>query len=93
MPHLVRLLAATCVLAFLTAALGCSDAGKKIVVPPPIAEFDATPTEGGAPLVVQFQDLSQRAVAWEWDFNNDGIVDSTEQHPSHTFLANGPPTR
>jgi PKD repeat protein len=27
--------------------------------------------------------------AWQWDFDNDGNVDSTEQNPVHTFVLAG----
>jgi PKD repeat protein len=30
---------------------------------------------------VQFTDLSKNAVAWSWDFDNDGMKDSTKQNP------------
>ena len=34
----------------------------------------------------RFTDLTtNNANSWEWDFNGDGIVDSNEQNPSHTY--------
>ncbi|NIJ45551.1 PKD repeat protein [Wenyingzhuangia heitensis] len=36
-------------------------------------------------LTVQFTDASTGATSWAWDFNNDGITDSTLQNPSYTF--------
>lgn len=52
----------------------------------PTANFSANVTTGTAPLVVQFSDLSTNApTAWSWDFENDGTVDSTEQHPVCIF--------
>ena len=54
----------------------------------PKANFTANVTSGFAPLTVQFNDLSQSydgIIAWEWDFNGDGIVDSNEQNPTHTY--------
>ncbi len=27
--------------------------------------------------------------AWAWDFNNDGIIDSTQQNPTYTYTQNG----
>ncbi|MFC2058153.1 DNRLRE domain-containing protein [Chloroflexota bacterium] len=58
--------------------------------PPPAAEFTATPTSGVTPLDVQFTDQSTGNVtSWEWDFDNNGVVDSTEQNPLHTYAAGG----
>ena len=54
----------------------------------PVANFTATPTEGNAPLAVQFNDTSENApTAWAWDFG-DGAT-STEQHPIHTYKSPG----
>jgi len=51
-----------------------------------VAEFTATPTSGLPPLAVQFTDQSVGDItAWEWDFDNDGTVDSTAPNPSHTY--------
>lgn len=56
----------------------------------PEADFSATPTSGPAPLEVSFSDESNGDVTeWEWDFNDDGIVDSTEQNPTFTYEATG----
>jgi len=59
----------------------------------PTAAFSAVPTTGPAPLDVQFSDESTPGslpiTSWEWDFNNDGVVDSTEQHPQATFEDTG----
>jgi PKD repeat protein len=53
---------------------------------PPVANFNADPTSGAAPLMVQFTDESTGVVTgWAWDFNNDGHIDSTIQNPSHTY--------
>jgi len=59
--------------------------------PVPInVQFAATPTSGTAPLPVQFTDTSTGSIsAWQWDFNNDGIVDSTLQHPKYTYTKAG----
>ncbi len=57
------------------------------------ANFSATPTFGVAPLSVQFNDIStyisNPITTWEWDFENDGIIDSYEQNPSYTYLYQG----
>ena len=53
---------------------------------PPVADFTATPMSGSAPLTVQFSDASTGNVAgWAWDFNNDGIIDSTDRNASNTY--------
>ncbi|MDA0372421.1 MAG: PKD domain-containing protein [Planctomycetota bacterium] len=56
--------------------------------------FSATPTSGSSPLTVQFTDTSYTSdpggiLNWAWDFDNDGNVDSTQQNPSHTYIAGG----
>ena len=50
----------------------------------PIADFEASVTEGGMPLKVQFTDLTQNSPnSWNWDFG-DGET-SSEQNPTHTY--------
>ena len=52
----------------------------------PDAAFLATPTSGSAPLTVNFTDTSTNTpTGWAWDFENDGTIDSTQQHPSHAY--------
>jgi PKD repeat protein len=61
-----------------------------IVVDPISVDFTATPTTGAAPLAVQFTDTSTgNPVAWQWDFDNDGTIDSTAQNPAHTYVNPG----
>ncbi|MCU0866124.1 MAG: SUMF1/EgtB/PvdO family nonheme iron enzyme [Planctomycetes bacterium] len=55
----------------------------------PIASFTAAPTSGAAPLAVQFTNTSASSTSWQWDFQNDGVVDSTQQNPSFTYTAPG----
>lgn len=56
----------------------------------PTAAFTADKTSGTVPLTVQFTDQStNEPTAWEWDFNNDGTVDSTVQNPSYEYSAVG----
>jgi PKD repeat protein len=58
--------------------------------PAPVADFSATPTSGTAPLAVSFTDASTNApTSWAWDFQNDGVTDSTAQNPSFTYVAAG----
>lgn len=69
---------------------------------PVTAAFTATPTSGTAPLTVQFTDQSTtsgagkgigpRATAitsWRWDFDNDGVIDSDDQNPTHMYTSAG----
>lgn len=52
--------------------------------------FTASPRYGKKPLVVDFYDSSEGPVTqWFWDFENDGIFDSTERNPTHTYTENG----
>ena len=53
----------------------------------PIANFTADVTSGLAPLSVQFNDSSENATAWSWNFG-DGQT-STAQNPSHTYNSPG----
>ncbi len=56
---------------------------------PATVSFTATPTYGVGPLTVSFtgsgNSLEGAIVSWAWDFNNDGIIDSTLQNPSAVF--------
>ncbi len=55
-----------------------------------IADFEADLTTGQAPLTVQFTDLSiGNPTSWDWDFDNDGTVDSNEQDPEWTYEEEG----
>lgn len=38
---------------------------------------------------VHFTDLSNDAETWEWDFDNNGIIDSYEQNPTHIYQDTG----
>jgi PKD repeat protein len=54
----------------------------------PIADFEAVPTSGMAPLTVQFTDLSiGDPDRWLWDFGDNNK--SEEQNPSHVFVNPG----
>ncbi len=62
-----------------------------VLVPSIQAGFTASLVAGVAPMDVQFTDSSQgpAITAWAWDFENDGIVDSTERNPWHTYPSVG----
>lgn len=56
--------------------------------------FSGTPTLGTSlPHIVTFTDLSCTTdpliTAWAWDFDNDGITDSTAQNPAYAYTAGG----
>ena len=69
------------------------DYSERLVAPPeaPVAGFKADPLSGTSPLEVQFTDQSTGAspLAYAWDFNNDGTVDSTLQSPKITLTDEG----
>ncbi len=53
----------------------------------PVANFTANVTAGTVPLSVNFTDTSTgtEISSWNWDFNNDGTVDSTIQNPEYIY--------
>jgi len=57
------------------------------------ADFFVNVHQGNAPLSAQFTDnsivISTNIASWAWDFNNDGIIDSTIQNPSHSYTSPG----
>ena len=61
----------------------------------PQAVMNATPTNGIAPLAVQFSSEGSRdpdpgdSIRFAWDFDGNGTVDSTDPNPSHTYTSNG----
>ncbi len=55
----------------------------------PFANFSTNVTQNLAPLAVQFTDLSQNAVAWNWDFDNNGRSNSTSQNPVYVYTNPG----
>lgn len=59
----------------------------------PIADFSFDPVEGYAPLEVIFTDESQPGsypiTSWEWDFDDNGVIDSYEQNPTYTYTEVG----
>ncbi|MBK9356288.1 MAG: S8 family serine peptidase [Bacteroidales bacterium] len=55
-----------------------------------LANFIADKKAGGVPMNVNFTDYSlpdasHPILTWQWDFNNDGIIDSYVQNPSWTY--------
>jgi PKD repeat protein len=65
--------------------------GFEITPPPPVPDFEATPTQGTAPLTVQFTDLSSNSpFLWAWNFG-DGTttVGFDQKNPIHTYQSPG----
>jgi len=57
---------------------------------PLIARLSSDVTGGVEPLAVAFADASSGEVsAWAWDFDSDGVIDSTAQNPTHTYPSAG----
>ena len=58
----------------------------------PLADFDYNQPDYYQ-LEIHFIDLSTPGVnpitIWEWDFNDDEIIDSYDQNPNYTFTTNG----
>ncbi|MPM72371.1 hypothetical protein SDC9_119345 [bioreactor metagenome] len=55
----------------------------------PEAGFTSNITSWVSPLTVKFTDLSNGAFSWKWDFNGDGVIDSTIQNPVYTYSSYG----
>jgi len=53
---------------------------------PLVANFSTAETDSIAPLTVQFSNYSIGDIqSYEWDFDNDGTIDSYEEEPSYTY--------
>jgi len=59
----------------------------------PYADFTSDITSGNLPLQVNFIDMSIPGYSdieeWNWDFQNDGIIDSYEQNPTFIYYESG----
>lgn len=61
----------------------------------PIADFSASILSGNPPLTVNFVDQSRSAcgsgapVSWRWDFDNTGVIGSTNQNPTNIYMLVG----
>ena len=67
----------------LSTLVGCGTAAPQV-------NFSARPLNGHPPLDVQFTDKSTGNISsWEWDFNDDGVVDSTLQNANYTYETPG----
>ncbi|GAB2936320.1 PQQ-dependent sugar dehydrogenase [Micromonospora polyrhachis] len=64
---------------------------------PPVAQIEATPTSGPAPLTVDFDGTASTdadpadvgRLTYRWDFTSDGTVDATTPTARFTYPANG----
>ncbi len=54
----------------------------------PDAKFSSNVSQGYVPLAVQFNDSSENATEWIWDFG-DGSKNSYDQNPTHTYSKEG----
>lgn len=72
-----------CSMFLISGAIGCGPGA-------PSAQFTANATSGTAPLSVWFTDLSTGEIeSWAWDFDNDGVTDSTDQYTLHVYEVPG----
>ncbi len=55
----------------------------------PVADFRANVTGGYVPLSILFTDFSQNATSRSWDFDNDGVADSTDKAPVYVYPVSG----
>lgn len=56
----------------------------------PVANFTANTTSGTYPLIISFTDGSENTPThWYWDFDNDGVTDSTEQNATFKYKVKG----
>ncbi len=56
------------------------------------ADFTADTCSGIAPATISFTDESyaeNNITSWQWDFNNDGVIDSYEENPQWTYEEGG----
>ncbi len=68
------------------AAYSLMDVHQYVGSVPPTADFTWSPSTIYPGQTVSFSDTSAGApTSWEWDFNNDGIIDSTQQDPTHIY--------
>ncbi len=57
---------------------------------PPLADFEANPISGQAPLSVQFSDISQNVpTSWQWSFEGANETSSKERNPRVNYNSEG----
>jgi PKD repeat protein len=68
---------------------GWNNTSKNVTVGPPI-NYMASVSSGISPLTVHFSDTSLvPSIAWAWDLNNDGKIDSNVSNPTYTYMTPG----
>lgn len=78
------------VIAYNTGGNSSAASGYFVTAAAPVADFTENATSGYAPLHILFGDRSSGSITgWEWDFDNDGSVDSTQMNPSYTYSTPG----
>ncbi|HEX3051413.1 MAG TPA: PKD domain-containing protein, partial [Aggregatilineaceae bacterium] len=73
----------------------CDQVGRSIVMPvrvyiasttAPVADFEAVPLQGSAPLTVRFNNKSSGNIeSYSWDFNGDALADSFKEDAEYTY--------
>ena len=64
--------------------------GSRVLGAKPVASFTVDTRSGGAPLVVQFVDMSDnKPTSWRWTFTGGSPSSSTQQHPKVTYNTTG----
>jgi len=72
-----------------TDSFGCSDTSAltMVQITEPVCNFNYSITSGCAPVTAQFNNLSQNAASYLWNFG-DGST-SSQQHPTHIYTTGG----
>jgi len=61
-----------------------------VCIPAIIADFSVDKTRAAIGEPINFTDLSDSTPTyWNWDFDNNGSIDSTDQNPSHLYTSPG----
>lgn len=72
-----------------TSDSGCvaTSTGSAHIYEPPVANFSPSDVCDGSPYVYSDASTTNEGNlnAWDWDFENDGLVDNTQQNPSYTY--------
>jgi PKD repeat protein len=76
---------------YLLQSMGVPSAVNRSPSTAPVAAFTSDKQSGATPLTVRFTDQSTgtKPFTYQWDFNNDGSVDSTDKNPECTFTTEG----
>uniref|UniRef100_UPI0018E3E46F HYR domain-containing protein n=1 Tax=Salegentibacter sediminis TaxID=1930251 RepID=UPI0018E3E46F len=74
----------------------CEFAADTIIGAPLAVEFDYTACTYNGVTTVNYNSTTTGGIppyTYQWDFENDGIIDSTEESPSHDFTTTGNTTK